>query len=207
MNEIESLFFDTFLEYVKNKNVCLNNIIYAITQVEDKDNLSFWFFTEDYKSSFIIQLEDHPKDKCFSGYIPDFAIFMNGLYEGFVIEIDGHEWHEKTKEQAQRDKKKNRAYIKNKFIPIHFTGSEVFHNPEDCIREMFEMIASNQNFFEYDSISESYENEKLIGNHLSQEIDNLENKIYQICYGKLSKKAFFISSGNIELTPNITETA
>ena len=59
----------------------------------------------------------------------------------FVIEIDGHEWHEKTKEQAMRDKCKDRAYIKNGYIPIHFTGSEVFHNPENCVKEVIETIS------------------------------------------------------------------
>ncbi len=206
MNEIETIFYNTFIEYVKNKNVCLNNNIYNVKQ-DDCEEKTFSFSMRDYERSFIIDFEEHPQDECFSGYIPDFAIFMKGLYQGFAIEIDGHEWHEKTKEQAQRDKRKDRAYIKKGFIPIHFTGSEVFHNSEDCIRELFEIIDSNIQFFEYDTINGLYEGEKLAAEHTANEIEELQEKIYQLCYGKIAKKAIFISKGKVELTPNITETA
>lgn len=78
-------------------------------------------------------------DIFFDGYVPDFTICSDDL--NFIIEIDGHEWHEKTKEQAMRDKQKDRAYIKNGYIPIHFTGSEIFHNPEECVKEVLEIIS------------------------------------------------------------------
>ena len=192
MNEIETKFYNAFIEYVKNETICLNNNIYNVLKIDSDKNV-FNFSLKDYERSFVFIFEEHPQDDCFSGYIPDFAIFMNGLYQGFSIEIDGYEWHEKTKDQAQRDKKKDRAYIKNRFIPVHFTGSEVYHNSQECIRELLEIIDSNIQFFEYDTIRNLNE--------------TLTERLYQVCYGKTARKAIFVSDGEIELTPNITETA
>lgn len=49
-----------------------------------------------------------------------------------VVECDGHEFHEKTKEQAARDKARDRA-IQACGIPVlRFTGSEIWHAPWKC---------------------------------------------------------------------------
>jgi very-short-patch-repair endonuclease len=58
-------------------------------------------------------------------YRADFA-FIDNWDEGRVlaiVECDGHDFHEKTKEQAARDKKR-------------FTGSEVFRNAAACADEV-----------------------------------------------------------------------
>ena len=82
---------------------------------------------------------DYPK-KDISGYKPDFLISFNWYYQlQFAVEIDGHEWHEKTKEQASNDRKKDRAYLKNLTIPIRFTGSDVYHDAMNCVRETMEI--------------------------------------------------------------------
>ncbi len=46
-----------------------------------------------------------------------------------VIEVDGHEFHERTKEQAQRDKSRDRALTGAGYRVLRFTGSEVFRDP------------------------------------------------------------------------------
>lgn len=203
MNEIESQFFNSFVEYMKNDKLCINNKIFKL----DKEDFGYQLNQEDGDIFFIFDFKVQPTDKCFSGYIPDFAILINGAEQGYVIEIDGHEWHEKTKEQAKADKEKDRTYLKNNFIPVRFTGSEVYHNADNCIREIFEIMIKLYTYFEYDTINGLYEGEKLAANHTAEEIEELQEKVYQLCYGKMAKKAIFISKGNIELTPNITETA
>lgn len=203
MNEIEKKFFNAFSEYLNNKNLFINNKFYELLECESSYQLS----AKDDDTLILFEIEIQPNAECFSGYIPDFAIYINGVESGYVIEIDGHEWHEKTKEQAKADKEKDRIYLKHGFIPVRFTGSEVYHNVNNCIRELFEIIEFNSQFFEYDAINGLYENEKKTSEYLSQENEELSEKVYQLCYGRVAKKAIFISSGNIELTPNITETA
>lgn len=66
-------------------------------------------------------------------YVVDF-IFS----ESIAIEIDGHEYH-KTKEQREKDYKKQRYLQKNGYIVVRFMGTEVFINTESCIDEVREI--------------------------------------------------------------------
>lgn len=66
-------------------------------------------------------------------YRCDFAISVVDGPENEVgkicIELDGHEFHERTKEQAQRDKSRDRNFQKAGFVVLRYTGSEVWNNP------------------------------------------------------------------------------
>ena len=57
-------------------------------------------------------------------YIADFCI---GVLDGkdIIVEIDGQETH-KTKEQRYKDAEKGRFFVKNGYIVIRFTASEVY---------------------------------------------------------------------------------
>ena len=73
-------------------------------------------------------------------YRLDFAYFHpmhhgKGLVK-IAIECDGHEFHEKTKEQAKRDKERDRYLQSEGWIVARFTGSEIFRNPAKVIREI-----------------------------------------------------------------------
>ncbi len=61
-------------------------------------------------------------------YRADFLIEVEiGDYKrSFVIECDGHEFHEKTKEQAKKDRQRERALMEEGYIVIRFTGSEIY---------------------------------------------------------------------------------
>jgi very-short-patch-repair endonuclease len=68
----------------------------------------------------------------------DFAlIHPNGK---IVIELDGHQWHEKTKNQASGDKARDRFLVAEGWRVLRFTGSNVFHNPCKCVAEVFDII-------------------------------------------------------------------
>jgi very-short-patch-repair endonuclease len=43
-----------------------------------------------------------------------------------VIEIDGHDFHERTKEQARSDKQRERAIVRAGTTVVRFSGSEIF---------------------------------------------------------------------------------
>lgn len=55
-----------------------------------------------------------------------------------AVELDGHDFHEKTKEQAGRDKRKDRALLAAGYYVMRFTGSEVWADPWKCVDEVEE---------------------------------------------------------------------
>jgi hypothetical protein len=58
----------------------------------------------------------------------------------YGVEVEGHEWHEKTKEQVARDNKRERS-ISRKGYDIHcFSSSELVYNFEKCIEEIEDYI-------------------------------------------------------------------
>jgi very-short-patch-repair endonuclease len=57
-----------------------------------------------------------------------------------LIEIDGHEFHEKTREQVRSDKKRERAIVQAGATVLRFSGSEIFKEPRSCVREVIEFI-------------------------------------------------------------------
>src|SRR5665648_1099126 len=63
------------------------------------------------------------------------------LYGNCAVEIDGYEFH-KTKEQREKDYKRERYLQRNEFIPVRFTGTEIYLNSEECFKELNE-IAEN----------------------------------------------------------------
>lgn len=51
------------------------------------------------------------------------------------IELDGHEFHERTKEQVARDNQRERAIARAGYRLIRFSGSEVWRAPDRCVDE------------------------------------------------------------------------
>jgi hypothetical protein len=76
-----------------------------------------------------------------NGYRIDWGIYDSSKEQPWLfVECDGHEFHERTKEQAQRDREKDRV-IQAAGIPIlRFTGSEIFRNVHVCAFEIFQFI-------------------------------------------------------------------
>lgn len=53
-----------------------------------------------------------------------------------VIECDGHEFHDRTKEQAARDKSRDRYLSAEAGKVLRFTGSEIFRDIAACWRDV-----------------------------------------------------------------------
>lgn len=62
------------------------------------------------------------------------------LLKCIVIECDGHDWHERTKEQAARDKARDRFLSTQVGRVIHFTGSELYREMGRCALEAAKML-------------------------------------------------------------------
>jgi very-short-patch-repair endonuclease len=52
-----------------------------------------------------------------------------------AIECDGHEFHEKTKMQAARDKARDRFIVGQGIPMMRFTGSEIWRDPMACAEQ------------------------------------------------------------------------
>jgi hypothetical protein len=53
-----------------------------------------------------------------------------------AVECDGHEFHERTKEQAQADKARDRLLQRHGIRALRFTGSEIWEDPDKCAFEI-----------------------------------------------------------------------
>lgn len=59
-----------------------------------------------------------------------------------IIECDGHDFHERTKGQAARDRSRDRV-AQHQGLPIfRFTGSEIWNDPMACADEVIAFIES-----------------------------------------------------------------
>lgn len=71
-------------------------------------------------------------------YRTDMVVSRQGVE--IHVETDGHEFHEKTKEQARHDKKRDRFYVAQGLPVLRFTGSEVHENPALCAHETLAVL-------------------------------------------------------------------
>lgn len=86
-------------------------------------------------------------------YRADFLVtcLVKSKEHKFVIECDGHDFHEKTKAQAMRDKARERNLINDGYTVLRFTGSEIVKNPIKCAIEAVTIIENTiglKKFFE-----------------------------------------------------------
>lgn len=58
----------------------------------------------------------------------------------FLLECDGHDFHEKTKEQVANDRNRERLFMKKGYTVIRFAGSEIFESPTYCADEVVKII-------------------------------------------------------------------
>jgi len=53
-----------------------------------------------------------------------------------IIECDGHDFHERTKQQAAKDRARDRTVQLNDYSVLRFTGSELYANAWDCAEQV-----------------------------------------------------------------------
>lgn len=72
---------------------------------------------------------------------PDFAfVFPEPYLTKVIVELDGHEFHERTPEQAQSDKSRDRELQTMGWDVMRFTGREVLRGPCNCIEEVCQLL-------------------------------------------------------------------
>lgn len=64
-----------------------------------------------------------------------------------IVECDGHEFHSRTKEQAQRDRSRDRYFLAQGVIVMRFTGSELWNNATGCVCEVISCLHHHNALF------------------------------------------------------------
>lgn len=82
----------------------------------------------------------HPQFQ-WGGYRFDFALVTK--WTTLLVECDGHDFHERTKEQAARDRQKDRAAQEAGFTILRFTGSEIYRDPTACCIQIINCLKGN----------------------------------------------------------------
>lgn len=60
-----------------------------------------------------------------------------------IVECDGHDFHERTKEQAQSDKSRDRELQEQGYFVLRFTGSEIWRDPRGCAIQLNSFIQTH----------------------------------------------------------------
>lgn len=77
-------------------------------------------------------------------YRIDIACFYTWTGKRVAIECDGHEFHEKTKEQAAHDKARDRFLSTSGWTVLRFTGSEIHKDPFGCALQVARFLAADE---------------------------------------------------------------
>ena len=92
----------------------------------------------------IVEIEKQKEIQCGNKkYRVDFfipVIYKNQENKCFVIECDGHEFHQKTKEQVEKDNTRTRELQKYGYEIIRFSGTEIWHRPYKCANEVLNIF-------------------------------------------------------------------
>jgi very-short-patch-repair endonuclease len=78
-------------------------------------------------------------------YRADFVLSFpdaSGRHTDIVVECDGHDFHEKTKEQASRDKARDRFFAGLGIPVFRFTGSEIYAGRDYLLEDLGRSIRS-----------------------------------------------------------------
>ncbi|MCL2840309.1 MAG: endonuclease domain-containing protein [Defluviitaleaceae bacterium] len=57
-----------------------------------------------------------------------------------IVECDGHDFHQKTKEQVIRDNERQMALQLAGYDVIRFSGSQIYTNPLKCVKNVYDFI-------------------------------------------------------------------
>lgn len=77
-------------------------------------------------------------------YRVDFLLQLHhlGQTRNIVIECDGHDYHERTKEQAARDRSRDRELSTMGYSVLRFTGSEIYRDSFRCGQSVQDFLES-----------------------------------------------------------------
>lgn len=76
------------------------------------------------------------------GYRLDFAVTDTTDGWKIAIECDGHDFHDRTPAQAERDKSRDRVLAAAGWRVLRFTGREIYRDPTVVVRDVVSVIST-----------------------------------------------------------------
>lgn len=121
-SEIERAFYATFVLMCRVAEIPLGH---AFSETETRSIVLIpQVVVAQYRVDFVLGRANWPLSRC------------------IAIECDGFDFHDRTKEQAARDKSRDRALQLGVAKVLRFTGSEIFRNPGLCGGEALQVLMS-----------------------------------------------------------------
>lgn len=83
-----------------------------------------------YRLDFVVQYKD--PDLLFAAHnldLPAWAI---------AVEVDGHDFHERTKDQVADRNQRDRDLAQSGWLVFHYSGTELYRDPVRCITEVMD---------------------------------------------------------------------
>ena len=79
-------------------------------------------------------------------YRVDFLITFNcgEGEESFIVECDGHDFHDRTPFQASRDRERDRTLLMAGHKVFRFTGRDINRRVMDCVNDLMEFMGSRR---------------------------------------------------------------
>lgn len=87
-----------------------------------------------YFADFTVSGFDHFVNDCH--FNATHLEIISSLLPRYAIEIDGFEWHDRTPEQAEKERKRARFIQSQGYTVLRFAAREVLRNPNECVREI-----------------------------------------------------------------------
>ena len=75
-----------------------------------------------------------------SRYVLDFAVLQLPAGEFVGVEVDGFEYHDRTPEQAEHDRARDRALVASGWIVLRFAAREVMRDADGCVTEVLRFL-------------------------------------------------------------------
>ncbi len=63
-----------------------------------------------------------------------------GLHDSVIVELDGHEFHDKDKRQRSYEKARDRYLTRQGYKVLHYTGSDLVRDPFRVAHEVMDTI-------------------------------------------------------------------
>lgn len=94
---------------------------------------------DDYGVSIFPQHEIQIEKK---KYYADFFIWIQNSESDIsvLVECDGHDFHEKTKEQVEKDNEREYELKMAGYEILRFSGSQIYNNPFKCANDVYDYL-------------------------------------------------------------------
>ena len=148
--------FDAIEQHLEERRAYITQVALTLANLQQspiEDKLGLAFLTHPLAAlPFIsVQTEMPEPRRCgfyiipqlrIGSYRADFALVIqtDGYSFRLAVECDGHDFHEKTKEQAAHDKARDRFFLERGWPVMRFTGSEIHRDAPKCANQAMDFL-------------------------------------------------------------------